>query len=108
VITSTAFGTRAGLNVQCGSALDVAQTPSWKSCGVGAKPPAWSGLKSSWPVRTTVKPQPGPGVPSDAFGTLNVMKREMGFALIVAVPSVVPLASTGYVSPTDASLHSRA
>ena len=27
-----------------------------------------------------MKPQPGPGVPSDAFGTLNVMKREIGFA----------------------------
>ena len=27
-----------------------------------------------------MKPQPGPGVPSDAFGTLKVMKREIGFA----------------------------
>ena len=31
---------------------------------------------------------------SDAFGTLNVMKREIGFALIDAVPSVAPPAST--------------
>src|SRR5688572_21386965 len=68
--------------------------PNWNSCGVGAKLRAWSGLKPSWPVRTTVKPQPGPGVPSDALGTLNVMKREIGFALIDAVPSVLPLAST--------------
>ena len=37
-----------------------------------------------------MKPQPGPGVPSDAFGTLNVMKREIAFALIVTVPSVAP------------------
>jgi hypothetical protein len=45
-------------------------------------------------VSTTVKPQPGPGVPSDAFGTRTVMKREISFALIVTVPRVAPLAST--------------
>ena len=54
--------------MQWGSALAAAQTPNWKSCGVGWKPRAWSGLKPSCPVRTTVKPHPGPGVPSDAFG----------------------------------------
>jgi hypothetical protein len=78
-ITSTAFGTRPGSKVQCGSELAVAQTPNWNSCGVGAKPRALSGLKPSWPVRTTTKPQPGPGVPRDAFGTLKLMKREIGF-----------------------------
>ena len=41
-----------------------------------------------------MKPQPGPGVPSDAFGTRKVMKREIAFALIETVPSVAPLAST--------------
>ena len=90
MITSIAFGTVPGSTVQCGSALAVAQTPNWKSCGVGWKPRAWSALKPSWPVRTTVKPQPGPGVPSDAFGTRKVMKREIGLALIATVPSVVP------------------
>ena len=37
--------------------------------------------------------QPGAGVPSVAFGTLKVMKREISLALIWTVPSVVPLAS---------------
>lgn len=27
-------------------------TTGWNSCGVGANPRAWSGLKPSWPVRT--------------------------------------------------------
>jgi hypothetical protein len=45
-------------------------------------------------VSTTVKPQPDPGVPSDDFGTLKVMKREIWLALIATVPSVVPCAST--------------
>ena len=95
VITSIAFGTPAGSNVQCGSALAVMHTPNWKPCGVGVKPRAWSGLKPSWPVRTTVKPQPDPGVPPSAvFGTLNVMYRVMAFAPIVIVPTVAPPAST--------------
>ncbi len=80
--------------MQCGSPLGAAQTPNWKGCGVGWKPLAWSELKPSWPVRTTVKPHPGPGVPSDAFGTRTVMKREIELALIDTVPSVAPLAST--------------
>ena len=66
---AVAFGTVLGLTPQCGSLLAVAQTPNWKSCGVGWKPRAWSELKPSWPVSTTVKPQPDAGVPSAAFGT---------------------------------------
>ena len=58
-------GRSPAANVQCGSALAVAQTPNRNGCGVGWKPRAWSPLKPSWPVSTTVKPQPGPGVPSD-------------------------------------------
>ena len=65
------------MNVQCGSALAVAQTPNWNPCGVGWNPRAWSFEKPSWPVSTTVKPQPGPGWPSVAFGTRKVMKREI-------------------------------
>ena len=68
-----AFGTAPGSNVQCGSLLAVAQTPNWKSCGVGWNPRAWSELNPSWPVSTTVKPQPEAGVPRLALVTLNVM-----------------------------------
>jgi hypothetical protein len=67
------LGTEPGAAVQWGSLLAVAQTPNWNSCGVAAKPRAWSGLKPSWPARTTVKPQPGPGVPRLSLVTLNVM-----------------------------------
>ena len=80
--------------MQCGSVLGAAQTPNWKSCGVDWKPRAWSPLKPSWPVSTTVNAQPGPGEPRLDFGTLNVMKREIAFALIATVPSVVPEASS--------------
>jgi hypothetical protein len=80
--------------VQCGSLLAVAQTPNWNSCGVGAKPRARSPLNPSWPVRTTVNPHPGPGEPSEDFGTLKVTKRETAFAEIETVPSVAPVAST--------------
>src|SRR3954470_2596301 len=74
VMTSIALGTVPGLTAQIGfgSGL-VAQTPNWKSCGVGWKPRARSLLNPSCEVRVTVKPQPGPGLPSDARGTLNVM-----------------------------------
>jgi hypothetical protein len=83
-----------GLKVQCGSALAAAHTPKLNGCGVGANDRAWSGLKPSCPVSTTVKAQPGPGWPSAAFGTLNVMNREIAFALIVTVPTPAPPAST--------------
>ena len=58
-----ALGTLFGSNVQCGSALAVAQTPNWNAWGVGWKPRAWSALKPSWPVRTSVNRQPDAGVP---------------------------------------------
>ena len=74
-----------GSKVQWGSLLEVAQTPNWKLCGVDAKPRAWSGEKPSWPVITTVNVQPGPGCPSDDFGTLKVMKREIWLALMATV-----------------------
>src|SRR5207237_5688346 len=94
VSTSSVFETLFGSNVQCGSVLGAAQTPNWYGCGVGAKLRAWSGLKPSWPVSTTVNAHPGPGLPSADFGTLNVMKREIAFALIATVPTVAPFAST--------------
>ena len=93
-MTSIALGTVPGSTVQWGSAEAVAHTPNWNSWGVGVKPLAWSGLKPSWPVRTTVKPQPGPGWPRLALGTLKVMNREISLARMVTVPRVAPPAST--------------
>ena len=86
-----------GSTVQCGSELALAQTPNWNGWGVGAKLLAWSGLNPSWPVSTTVKPQPGPGTPpSVEVGTLKVMKREIWFAEIEIVPTPLPCASTNF------------
>ena len=42
-----------------------------------------------------MNPQPLAGVPpSDAFETRNVMKREISFAEMLIVPTVLPLAFT--------------
>jgi hypothetical protein len=65
-----------------------------EALSVGWKPRAWSELTPSWPVSTTVKPQPGPGVPSAAFGTAKVMLREIALPRMPIVPSVDSLAST--------------
>src|SRR5260370_40875233 len=89
-----AFGTVAGSAVQWASVLGAAQTPNWYGCGVGAKPRAWSALNPSWPVSTTVNPQPEAGVPpSAAWGTLKLMPRESAWALMLTVPAVAPCAS---------------
>ncbi len=88
-----ALGTVFGFTVQCGSLLVVAQTPNVNCPGVEVNARAWSGLKPSWPVSTTVKPQPDPGVPRLAVGTLKVMKREMALALMFIVPNVFLWAS---------------
>jgi len=85
-----ALGTVDGSTVQWGSELTVAQTPKTTG-GVAAKPRAWSGLKPSWPVSTTVNTQPVEGVPPrDALGTLKVMYREIELALMLTGPSVLP------------------
>src|SRR5829696_6435763 len=89
-MTSIALGTVPGSTVQWGSGEAVVDVPFKKSCGVGANPLAWSGLKPSWPVRTTVKSQPGPGWPRVALGTLKVMNREISLALMVTVPRAAP------------------
>ena len=69
-------------------AAGAAQTPNWKSCGVAWKPRAWSGENPSWPVSTTVNPQPEVGVPPRlAVGTLKVIVREIALAEIVIVPT---------------------
>ena len=58
-IKSTALGTVLGRRCRCGSALCCGADAELEGLRVGAKLRAWSGLKPSWPVRTTVKPQPG-------------------------------------------------
>jgi hypothetical protein len=61
--TSIAFGAVFGLTAQIGLVPPGAQTPNVNWPGVAVNARAWSGLKPSWPVSTTVNVQPGPGVP---------------------------------------------
>ena len=61
---------------------------------MAAKPRAWSGLKPSCPVRTTLKTQPGAGCPSAAFGTTTVMNRDTALADTATLPSEWPVVST--------------
>ena len=104
-MTSIAFGTEPGSTAQMGLPPPGAHTPNRNGCGVGAKPRAWSGLKPSWPVSTTVKTQPGAGWPSAALGTITVMKREIALADTATGPSDAPLASTntGAANPCASS-----
>src|SRR6516165_5910123 len=90
VSTSIAFGIVAGSAEQIAAVPPGAQTPRLNGCGVGMKVRAWSDENPSWLVSTTVNPQPDPGCPSDAAGTLKLMNREMAFALIVTWPRVAP------------------
>src|SRR5262249_4994995 len=52
-ITSIVFGAVPGSIEQIGEVPPGAQSPNWKSCGVGAKPRAWSPENPSWPCTTT-------------------------------------------------------
>ena len=75
---------------------------NWANCpGVAVKPRAWSGLKPSCPVSTTVNPQPGPGVPNCASGREIVMVLSGCSASTNGVPIVFPEASfhTGGANP---------
>src|ERR1700746_2488407 len=94
VITSMAFGTVPGSTEQTGAVPPGAHTPNRNDCGVGANPRAWSGLNPSCPVSTTVKPQPGPGVPNCASGSAIVMVRSDWDARTDGLPTVLPDAST--------------
>src|SRR5215472_4104699 len=112
LMTSMAFGTAPGGNVQMAAVPPGAHTPNRNGWGVGAKPRAWSGLKPSWPVSTTVKIQPVVGWPSAALGTMIVMNREIALADTLTGPSDAPLASTntGDAKPCTSSrlLHAEA
>src|ERR1700677_1840803 len=61
VMTSIALGTGVGSTEQMGAVQPGAHTPSVYAPGVAVKARARSELKPSWPVRTTLKPQPEPG-----------------------------------------------
>src|ERR1700730_2298048 len=95
VITSTAFGTVSGLAEQTGAVPPVAaHTPNVKPPGVAVKLRAWSVPNPSWPVSTTLKPQPDPGVPNCASGSAMVIVRSACSASTDAVPTLPPAAFT--------------
>jgi len=94
VITSTAFGTVFGSAEQTGALPPTAHTPNVKPPGVAVKPRAWSELNPSWPVSTTLKPQPDPGVPNCASGRAMVMVRSACTASTDGVPTLPPPAFT--------------
>ena len=101
VSTSTAFGTLPGSTAQIGLLPPGAQTPNEKSPGVGVNPRAWSGENPSCPVSTTVKAQPGPGVPNSACGSPIVIVLLACDAATNAVPTELPAAfcHTGDAKP---------
>src|SRR5580700_5782792 len=101
VMTSMAFGTALGLKVQMGALLPEAQTPKLNAPGLVVNARAWSGLKPSWPVSTTVKPQPEAGVPNCASGSATVIVRSAWTGSAEAVPTLAPEASfqTGATNP---------
>jgi hypothetical protein len=75
VMTSMALGTVAGSIEQIGFAAPTGQTPNENGCAVIVNARAWSELKPSCPVSTTLKAQPDPGVPNWASGSAIVTVR---------------------------------
>src|SRR5580700_9392512 len=94
VITSMAFGTVAGSTEQIGAVPPGAHTPNVKPPGVAVKARAWSELNPSWPVSTTLKPQPDAGVPNCASGRATVIVLSACTASADAVPTELPAAFT--------------
>src|SRR5450756_504668 len=94
VITSTALGTVAGSAEQIGAVPPGAHTPNVKAPGVAVKARAWSALNPSWPVSTTLKPQPVVGVPNCASGSATVIVRSACTGSTDAVPTEPPAAFT--------------
>ena len=101
VSTSTALGTVFGSAEQTGAVPPDAHTPNENAPGVGVKLRAWSGLNPSWPVSTTLKPQPDPGVPNCASGRAMVIVLSACTASANAVPTLPPpaLTQTGEAKP---------
>src|SRR5579859_3318162 len=94
VRTSMAFGTVLGSSEQILAVPRGAHTPNVKAPGVAVKLRAWSVPNPSWPVSTTLKPQPGAGVPNCASGSAMVMVRSACSASTDAVPALLPAAFT--------------
>src|SRR5712691_9242898 len=94
VITSTAFGTVAGSAEQTGAVPPGGHTPNVKPPAVVVKLRAWSVPNPSWPVSTTLKPQPDAGVPNCASGRAMVIVRSACSASTEAVPALLPPAFT--------------
>lgn len=92
VSRSITFGTVEGSTEQMGLVPPGAQTPKVYPLGVVVKALAWSGLKPSWPVRTTVKPHPLAGVPPSAvLSTVKVVYLVIELAETLTVPVLVPV-----------------
>src|ERR1700760_2812088 len=94
VSTSMAFGTMLGFTEQTGAVPPGAHTPNVKPPGVAVKLRAWSVPNPSWTVSTTLKPQPDPGVPNCASGSVVVIGRWACSASSQAVPTLPPDAFT--------------
>src|SRR5262249_8278221 len=94
VVTSMVFATASGLTGQIGAVPPGAHTPNRNACGVDSNPRAWSELNPSCPVSTTVKAQPGPGVPNADSGKAIVMVPSDCDASTCALPTEFPEAST--------------
>src|SRR5581483_345825 len=101
VITSTAFGTVPGSATQIRAVPPGAQTPNEKSPGVAVNARAWSGLKPSCPVSTTLNPHPEAGVPNCASGRAIVIVRSLPLGSTNGVPTAAPPAfiQTGAANP---------
>ncbi len=61
---------------------------------MAVKARARSGLNPSWPVSTTLKPQPDVGVPNCASGSATVIVWSACTASADAVPTELPVAFT--------------
>src|SRR5215475_656700 len=113
VITSIAFGTVFGSVTQIGAVPPSEHTPNVKSPAVDVNPRAWSPLKPSCPVSTTVNDHPVVGEPNALSGTATVIV----FVIVdettaLTVPCALPaaLTQTGDANPCISSrwLHASA
>src|SRR5512135_1947358 len=105
VRTSMALGTVLGSAAQTGAVPPGAHTPNVKPPGVAVKLRAWSVPNPSWPVSTTLKPQPDAGVPNCASGRAMVIVLSACTASTDAVPTLLPPAftQTGEAKPWTSS-----